>query len=66
MYVKAVFFNLLADPALINVNVFELCTKFILLFYNYPYSLLVITLDNRRLIEFQRESVEEAAPLFHL
>ena len=63
---EATFLDLLADPALVYVDVFELRTKFVLLFCDYPHSLLIITLNNRRLIEFQGESIEEAAPLFHL
>jgi hypothetical protein len=66
LYVKAVCFDLLADPALVDVDVFKLRTEFVLLFCNYPYSLLIVTLNDRRLVELQGESIEEAAPLFHL
>jgi hypothetical protein len=65
LYVKTVCFDLLADPALVNVDVFKLCTEFVLLFCNYPYSLLIVTPNNRRLVKLQRESIKEAAPLFH-
>jgi hypothetical protein len=51
LYVKTVCFNLLADLALVDVDVFKLCTKFVLLFCNYPYSLLIVTLNNRRLVK---------------
>jgi hypothetical protein len=66
LYVEATFFDLLADLALVDVNMFELSTEFVLLFYNYPNSLLIVTPNDRRLVELQGESVEEAAPLFHL
>ena len=51
LYVEAAFFHLLSDPALVDINVFKLRTKLILLFCNYSYYLLIITLNNRRLIK---------------
>ena len=55
---KAVCFDLLVDPALVDVNVFKLYTKFIILFYNYPYSLLIIAPNDRRLVVLEGQSLE--------
>jgi hypothetical protein len=66
LYVEAVFFDLLADPALVDVDVLKLSAQLVLLFCDYPNSLLIVTPNDRRLVELQGESVEEAAPLFHL
>lgn len=40
---EAVLFDFLADPALVDVNVFELSTEFVLLLCDYPHSLLIVT-----------------------
>jgi hypothetical protein len=66
LYVKAVFFDLLADPALVDVDVLKLGAQFVLLFCDYPNSLLIVTPNDRRLVELQGEFIEEAAPLLHL
>ena len=49
--VEAILLDLLADLVLVNVDVFKLSTKLVLLFRNYAYSLLVVTLNNRCLVE---------------
>jgi hypothetical protein len=46
LYVEAMLLDLLADPVLIDINVFKLSAKLVLLLCNYAYSLLVITLNN--------------------
>jgi hypothetical protein len=51
VYVEAILFNLLANLVLVDINVFKLSAKLILLLCNYTYSLLVITLNNRRLVK---------------
>jgi hypothetical protein len=51
VYVEAILLNLLANLVLVDINVFKLSTKLILLLCNYAYSLLVITLNNRRLVK---------------
>jgi hypothetical protein len=66
LYVEATFLDLLADPALVDVDMFELGTEFVLLFCDYPNSLLIVTPNDRHLVKLQGESVEEAAPFFHL
>jgi hypothetical protein len=51
VYVEAVLLNLLADPVLVDINVFKLSAKLVLLLCDYAHSLLVVTLKDRRLIE---------------
>jgi hypothetical protein len=51
VYVEAILLNLLADLVLVDIDVLKLSTKLVYLFCNYAYSLLVITLDNRRLVK---------------
>jgi hypothetical protein len=51
VYVEAALLNLLANLVLVNINVFKLSAKLILLLCNYAYSLLVVTLNNRRLVK---------------
>jgi hypothetical protein len=51
MYVEAALLNLLANLVLVDINVFKLSAKLVLLLYNYAYSLLVVTPNNRRLVE---------------
>jgi hypothetical protein len=51
VYVEAILLNLLANPVLVDINVFKLSAKLVLLLCNYAYSLLVITLNNRCLVE---------------
>jgi hypothetical protein len=51
VYVEAILLNLLANPVLVDIDVFELSAKLVLLLRNYTYSLLVITLNNRRLVK---------------
>jgi hypothetical protein len=51
MYVEAALLNLLANLVLVDINVFKLSAKLVLLLCNYAYSLLVVTLNNRRLVE---------------
>lgn len=50
MYIEAIPLNLRANLVLIDINVFKLSTKLVLLLCNYTYSLLIIALDNRRLV----------------
>jgi hypothetical protein len=50
VYVEAILLNLLADLVLVDINVLKLSAKLIYFFCNYAYSLLVVTLDNRRLV----------------
>jgi hypothetical protein len=45
------FLDLLADLALVDIDMFKFRTKFVLVFCNYPYSLLIVTLNNRRLVK---------------
>jgi hypothetical protein len=56
VYVDAILLNLLADLVLVDINVLKLSAKLVYLFCNYAYSLLVVTLDNRRLVKLQRQS----------
>jgi hypothetical protein len=51
VYVEAILLNLLANPVLVGIDVLKLSAKLIYLFCNYAYSLLVVTLDNRRLVK---------------
>jgi hypothetical protein len=51
VYVEAILLNLLANLVLVDINIFKLSAKLILLLCNYAYSLLVITLNNRRLVK---------------
>jgi hypothetical protein len=51
VYVEAILLNFLANLVLVDINVFKLSAKLILLLCNYTYSLLVITLNNRRLVK---------------
>jgi hypothetical protein len=51
VYVETILLNLLANLVLVDINVFKLSAKLILLLYNYTYSLLVVTLNNRRLVK---------------
>jgi fumarate reductase subunit C len=51
LYVEAILLDLLADPVLVDINVLKLSAKLIHLFCNYAYRLLVVTLDNRRLVK---------------
>jgi hypothetical protein len=51
VYVEAILLNLLADLVLVDIDVFKLSAKLVYLFCNYAYSLLVVTLDNRRLVK---------------
>jgi hypothetical protein len=51
LYVEAVLLYLLADLVLVDINVFKLSTKLILFLCNYTYSLLVVILNNRRLVK---------------
>ena len=53
VYVEAVPFDLLADPVLMDIDVFKLSAKPVLLLRNYAHSLLIVTPDDRRLIELQ-------------
>jgi hypothetical protein len=48
VYVEAILLNFLTDLVLVDINVLKLSAKLVYLFCNYAYSLLVITLDNRR------------------
>jgi hypothetical protein len=66
LYVEAVLLYLLADLVLVDINVFKLSAKLILFLRNYAYSLLVVTLNNRRLVKLQGQSVKQAAPLLYL
>jgi hypothetical protein len=52
VYIEAILLNLLADLVLVDINVLKLSAKLVYLFCNYAYSLLVVTLDNRRLVKF--------------
>jgi hypothetical protein len=51
LYIEAMFLDLLADLALVDVDVFEFRTKFVLVFCDYPHRLLIVTLNDRRLVE---------------
>jgi hypothetical protein len=51
VYVEAILLDLLANPVLVDINVFKLSAKLVLLLCNYAYSLLVVTPNNRRLVE---------------
>jgi hypothetical protein len=51
LYIEAMFLDLLADPALVDVDVFKFRTEFVLVFCDYPYRLLIVTPNNRRLVE---------------
>jgi hypothetical protein len=51
VYVEAILLNFLANLVLVDINVFKLSAKLILLLYNYAYSLLVVILNNRRLVK---------------
>jgi hypothetical protein len=51
VYVEAAFLNLLADLVLVDVDLLKLSAQFVLLFCNYANSLLIVTLNNRRLIK---------------
>jgi hypothetical protein len=51
MYVEAALLNLLANLVLVNIDVFKLSAKLVLLLRNYTYSLLVVILNNRRLVK---------------
>ena len=66
LYVKAILLDLLADPVLIDVDVFKLSAKLVLFLCDYAYSLLIVTPNHRRLVELQRQAFEQAAPLLHL
>jgi hypothetical protein len=48
-----------------DINVFKLSAKLVLLLYNYAYSLLVVTLNNRRVVELQGQSFKQAALLLY-
>jgi hypothetical protein len=58
VYVEAILLDLLADPVLVDINVFKLSAKLVQLLYDYAHSLLVVTPDNRRLVKLQRQSFE--------
>ena len=58
LYVEAILLNLLAYLVLVDINVFKLSAKLVYLFCDYAYGLLVVTLDNRRLVELQRQSLK--------
>jgi hypothetical protein len=66
LYIEAMFLDLLADLALVDVDVFKFRTEFVLVFCDYPHRLLIVTLNDRRLVELQGESIKEAALLFYL
>jgi hypothetical protein len=51
VYVEAILLDLLANLVLVDINVLKLSAKLVYLFCNYAYSLLVVTLDNRRLVK---------------
>jgi hypothetical protein len=51
MYVEAALLDLLANPVLVDIDVFKLSAKLVLLLRDYAYSLLVVTPNNRRLVE---------------
>jgi hypothetical protein len=51
VYVEAALLNLLANLVLVDINVFKLSAKLVPLLYNYAYSLLVVILNNRRLVK---------------
>ena len=51
LYVKAAFLHLLADLVLMDINVFKLSAKLVLILRDYAHSLLIVALDNRRLVE---------------
>jgi hypothetical protein len=51
VYVEAILLNLLANLVLVDINVFKLSAKLVLLLRNYAYSLLVVTPNNRRLVK---------------
>jgi hypothetical protein len=66
MYVEAALLDLLANLVLVDINVFKLSAKLILLLRNYAYSLLVVTPNNRRLVKLQGQSFEQAALFLYL
>jgi hypothetical protein len=66
VYVEAALLDLLANPVLVNIDVFKLSTKLVLLLRDYAHSLLVVTPNDRRLVKLQGQSFKQAAPLLHL
>jgi hypothetical protein len=66
VYVEAILLDLLANLVLVDINVFELSAKLVLLLRDYAHSLLVVTPNDRRLVELQGQSFEQAALLLHL
>ena len=51
VYVEAILLDLLADLILVDINMFKLSVKLVLLLCDYTHSLLVVTLNNRRLVK---------------
>jgi hypothetical protein len=66
VYVEAALLNLLANLVLVDINVFKLSAKLVLLLRDYAYSLLVVTPNDRRLVKLQGQSFKQAAPLLYL
>jgi hypothetical protein len=58
LYVEAMFLDLLAAPALVNVDVFKFGAKLVLLLRDYAHCLLIVTPNDRRLVELQGQSFE--------
>jgi hypothetical protein len=61
VYVEAILLDLLANPVLVDINVFELSAKLVLLLRDYAHCLLVVTPNDRRLVELQRLGFELSA-----
>jgi hypothetical protein len=53
VYIEAILLNLLVNLVLVDINVFKLSAKLILLLRNYAYSLLVVILNNRRVVKLK-------------
>jgi hypothetical protein len=64
--VNARGFNLLSDPELVNINVFNLCMKLVVLLRNNTNSLLIVTPDRRCTVERETNASEESHPLLYL
>jgi hypothetical protein len=58
--------DLLSDPELVDVNVFDLCMKLVVLLRNNTDSLLIVTPDCRCKIELEIDARKESHPLLHL
>ena len=58
LYVEAMLLDLLSNPVLVNINVFELGIEFVLLLCDYPHSLLIVAPNDRRLVELQGQPLE--------